>query len=39
MLELTGKRLILRDMKLADLPALEHWFQPGREWQKTDGPW
>ncbi|MBN2500897.1 MAG: GNAT family N-acetyltransferase [Anaerolineales bacterium] len=38
-MKLTGKRLILRDPQLRDLEAFAYWFQPGRAWQKTDGPY
>ncbi len=38
-INLTGKRLVLRDPKLPDLEAFEYWFQPGHEWQKTYGPY
>lgn len=33
-----GAQITLRDWKLADLPAYRHWGQPGRRWQKLDGP-
>ena len=39
MIKLTGKRLVLRDPISADLEAFSYWMQPGREWQKTDGPY
>lgn len=39
MIKLTGKQLSIRDLKFSDLEALNYWLQPGREWQKTDGPY
>ena len=39
MIQLTGKRLTIRDFQLADLDALSYWMQPGRQWQETDGPY
>lgn len=39
MINIIGKRLVIRDLNSADLEALNYWRQPGREWQKTDGPY
>lgn len=39
MINMIGKRLSIRDLKFTDLEALNYWMQPGREWQKTDGPY
>jgi putative hydrolase of HD superfamily len=39
MIKLTGKRLAIRDLNFTDLEALNYWMQPGRQWQKTDGPY
>ncbi len=38
-LPLRGRRIVLRDWTADDLPALEHWFQPGRVWRALDGPY
>jgi putative hydrolase of HD superfamily len=39
MIKLLGKRLSVRDLNIFDLEALSYWMQPGRAWQKTDGPY
>jgi putative hydrolase of HD superfamily len=38
-IKLAGERVTLRDPSLGDLDAWHYWMQPGREWQKTDGPY
>ncbi len=39
MLPVTGKRILLRDMILDDLPAWEQWTMPGNAWHELDGPY
>ncbi len=36
---ITGTRIVLRDMTLADLPVWEHWMMPENAWHELDGPY
>lgn len=34
-----GRQVVLRDLRREDLPLLREGLQPGREWQRLDGPY
>ncbi len=36
---LRGRQIVVRDWAPKDIPAAEHWFRPGREWRRFDGPY
>ncbi|MFW5748348.1 MAG: GNAT family N-acetyltransferase [Chloroflexota bacterium] len=36
---MSGRRFVLRDMQQEDLAVFSQWMQPGREWQRFDGPY
>jgi RimJ/RimL family protein N-acetyltransferase len=38
-LPIVGSRVVLRDWREADLPALREWLRPHHEWHRWDGPY
>jgi putative hydrolase of HD superfamily len=38
-LQISGKRLLLRDIEEQDSEQLIHWLHPDHEWHKTDAPY
>ena len=38
-LPIVGSRVVLRDWRADDLPALREWLRPHHEWHRWDGPY
>lgn len=38
-MQLTGKKILLRDWAMSDLPIYKHWMQAGHDWKKLDAPY
>lgn len=38
-LRLSGERVVLRDWRTEDLPALREWLRPHHDWHRWDGPY
>jgi RimJ/RimL family protein N-acetyltransferase len=39
MIHMQGKRVVLRDWKMEDLPVLRHWHTGEQDWKRWDGPY